>query len=184
MAKRVIQESREAWAKQLEKGSSDSPWTFADFTRARAAAAEHPQGDPGLLALGLLDGRDSASTVSVQIALALGMQDVAGELLQQHLVQRLANMEGDWKQASSLGLLQSDEVWKLLNDGWLRREIGMTQEQVKAHTDNVVFLASKRLDEGRCRPYKDLTIEELAHLYNNHCLIANRLLPGWLPQVP
>lgn len=155
--------ARKEWAKNLAKDPFDAAWTFAEFRSVRGKGTDSAAWENAW-----------ADAASVQIALELGLDDVAGDLLGGLLLAPLAQRGWQVHQLRRQ-VLQSPRLWQLLSEGWLRKELSVSLESIEAFVDEVLLLLERRLEDGPRRIYKDKTIPELVQLINEASLQAKQL---------
>ena len=164
--------TREKWCKYtLQKDPAEPVWTEADFLKAQEKSNCRNA------------TRQDGHAPSIEIAFELGKDGVAIELVRKYLIAEglMSDQPSrfiSWSTVNQWQVLRSPRLWKLLSDGWLRRELGVTTQQVETFVDESVAWLDQRLRNGPSRPYRDHTVKELCHLFNDKCIKSKRLGGG------
>ncbi|KAK4634798.1 hypothetical protein CLAFUW4_01693 [Fulvia fulva] len=159
--------SRKSRADLLDKDPADAAaWSWGDLEKACR-----------MIKMGTEETVNTAVLpLSVEIALELEKHEIAEQLIRQHLVRPL----GDTTlltHPDSLAMLHSPRIWKLLCEGWLRRELQVSPGLIKSKVEEVLRLLEKRLLHVPLRPFRDYSIDRLVQSFNATCL-ENRRLGG------
>lgn len=98
---------------------------------------------------------------AVEIALILGEQPTAEDMLRRCIP--YFSKRGLWMGGQDQEITQCRRAWSLLCDGFLARELHVSEEKIIKHADLFIQMLTARFRNGCHRPYNDNSTKELIH---------------------
>ena len=112
---------------------------------------------------------------AIEIALILKEQSTAEDLLRKYIPDFTGVRDLSYEHGQLI--FGGRHVWDLLGNGFLAKELHVSEEAIAKYVDSVLEMLTLRFENGPCRPCKDKSIKELIDLLDKTWLEIKPLEP-------
>ncbi len=173
-----------AWEHSLPDRMKDNAlkrkFTVKDLQYARERINREPEKDP-----------DWNFTVgaAVQIAIIAGKEDVARDIIKEHVPELYRHVQEDWSHSDidgdttrewlnhRMGIETSPDIWVCLKDAEIGRTLKVDEKSLDAFISEGCALIKQRFTQGPSRPLADKSVSELVKIMDENYIAARKANP-------